>query len=342
MTNARRHRCRRDGSRVNAAAGLSSGVAARHIGCVQRSNASRSKVAAAVPLDRRGLLAGFGAVLLWAAYNVGSRFAAGQGFIAADLTLLRFGAAGLCAWPILWRLGLRNLAGLGWRRGFVLALLAGPTFGLLMASGFMRAPLAHAIVFAPASTLLSILLGQRLLLGERPQFDQLLGMALLIAASPLPAPTGCATPMTAACWRATCSTAPAASPGGCSPARYGCGTSTRSSPPLPCPGSPCRCSPCCWSRPTGTSWACLGDRSPCNWSCRASAAAFSACCCSASPCAASAPAVPALPASVPAAALLLGIPVLGEGLTMLQVTGVALATLGLLGTIGILRRALRW
>ena len=105
--------------------------------------------------DRLGLAAGFAAVALWAVYNVGSRYAAGQGFVAADLVVLRFVAAGLIGWPLLARLGpnpgLRDLAGLGWGRGIVLALLAGPLFGLLMASGFLRAPLAHAIVFAPAS-----------------------------------------------------------------------------------------------------------------------------------------------------------------------------------------------
>jgi drug/metabolite transporter (DMT)-like permease len=49
----------------------------------------------------------------------------------------------------------------------------------------------------------------------------------------------------------------------------------------------------------------------------------------------------AFPASVPAAALLLGVPVLGEGLTLLQILGVLLATLGLFSTIGLLRRLLR-
>ena len=52
------------------------------------------------------------------------------------MTLLRFAArcAGDAALRLRW--GLRDLAGIGWRRGVVLAALSGPVFSLLMMTGF--------------------------------------------------------------------------------------------------------------------------------------------------------------------------------------------------------------
>ena len=54
----------------------------------------------------------------------------------ADLTLLRFGVAGILLLPVLLRYGIRDLAGVGWRRGLVLAVLAGPPFALLQIRWF--------------------------------------------------------------------------------------------------------------------------------------------------------------------------------------------------------------
>jgi drug/metabolite transporter (DMT)-like permease len=296
--------------------------------------------------DRLGLAAGFAAVALWAVYNVGSRYAAGQGFGAADLVVLRFVAAGLIGWPLLARLGpnpgLRDLAGLGWGRGIVLALLAGPLFGLLMASGFLRAPLAHAIVFAPASTLIAILVGQRLLLGERPTRDQLLGMALLLsglAAAGADGLSGDYTGRVVAGDLFYCA-------GGASWGIFTCllrlwrvepFVAAFAVPALTLPTLPLLLHASGWhllTMPLPPLLAQLvvqgvfgGFLSMLLFGIavkRLGAGGSGA-----------------FPASVPAAALLLGVPVLGEGLTLLQIAGVLLATLGLLSTIGLLRRLLR-
>jgi drug/metabolite transporter (DMT)-like permease len=295
------------------------------------------------PPDRLGLFAGFAAVALWAVYNVGSRYAAGQGFVAADLVVLRFAAAGLIGWPLLARRGLHDLAGLGWGRGIVLALLAGPLFGLWMASGFMRAPLAHAIVFAPASTLIAILVGQRLLLGERPQLDQLLGMALLLlglAACGIDGLSGDYSGRVILGDLFYCA-------GGASWGVFTCMLRLwRVEPFVAAFAVPALALPVLPILLHASGWHLFTMKL--------------------------APVLPqlviqgvfggflsmllfgiavkrlgaggsgAFPASVPAAALLLGVPVLGEGLTLLQILGVLLATLGLLSTIGLLRRLLRW
>lgn len=299
-----------------------------------------------IPADRLGLIAGFAAVALWAVYNVGSRFAAGQGFVAVDLVTLRFVAAGLIGWPLLAfhgpSPGLRNLAGLGWGRGIMLMLLAGPLFALFMASGFLRAPLAHAIVFAPASTLLGILVGQRLLLGERPSRDQLIGAILLLmglAACGADGFRGDYTGRVLAGDLFYCA-------GGGSWGIFTCllrlwrvepFVAAFAVPALTLPILPILLWASGWhlfTLPLTTilpqlviqgvfggflSMLLFGIAVK-----RLGAGGSGA-----------------FPASVPAAALLLGVPVLGEGLTVLQILGVMLATLGLLSTIGLLRRLAR-
>lgn len=296
--------------------------------------------------DRLGLIAGFTAVALWAVYNVGSRYAAGQGFVAIDLVVMRFVAAGLIGWPLLAHRGpspgLRGLGGLGWPRGLALMLLAGPLFGLWMASGFMRAPLAHAIVFAPASTLLAILIGQRLLLGERPSQDQLIGAVLLLAGLVACGADGFHGDYTGRVLAGDlfyCA-------GGASWGVFTCllrlwrvepFVAAFAVPALTLPFLPILLWVSGWHLFTLPLSAVLpqlviqgvfgGFLSMLLFGIavkRLGAGGSGA-----------------FPASVPAAALLLGVPVLGEPLTLLQIAGVLLATLGLLSTIGLLRRLLR-
>lgn len=103
----------------------------------------------------RGLAWGLLAAAIWASYSVLARLAIKSGLNAADLTLLRFAPGALLMAPLLWRWGLRDLAGVGWARGLLLASLAGLGFSLLFMSGFMLAPLTHGAVIAPAFQMLS-------------------------------------------------------------------------------------------------------------------------------------------------------------------------------------------
>jgi drug/metabolite transporter (DMT)-like permease len=102
-----------------------------------------------------GLAWGLLAAAIWASYSVLARQAVKAGLSPADLTLLRFLPGGLLMAPLLWRWGWRDLGGIGWRRGLVLTLLAGPGFSLLLMTGFSLAPLAHGAVIAPACQMLS-------------------------------------------------------------------------------------------------------------------------------------------------------------------------------------------
>jgi drug/metabolite transporter (DMT)-like permease len=103
----------------------------------------------------QGLAWGLLAATIWAGYAVLARLGIQSGLAPVDLTLLRFLPAGLVMAPLLWRWGWSDLGGIGWRRGLVLTLLAGPGFSLLFMTGFSMAPLAHGAVIAPACQMLA-------------------------------------------------------------------------------------------------------------------------------------------------------------------------------------------
>lgn len=102
-----------------------------------------------------GLMWGLLAASIWASYSVLARMGVKAGLSPTDMTLLRFAPGALLMAPLMWRWGWRDLAGIGWGRGVVLALLAGPGFSLLFMTGFSLAPLAHGAVIAPACQLLA-------------------------------------------------------------------------------------------------------------------------------------------------------------------------------------------
>lgn len=117
----------------------------------------------ALTATQSGLAWGLLAASIWASYSVLARLAVKAGLSPGDLTLLRFAPGALLMAPLLWRWGWRDLAGIGWVRGLLLALLAGPGFSLLFTTGLSLAPLAHGAVIAPACQMLAgLLLGARL------------------------------------------------------------------------------------------------------------------------------------------------------------------------------------
>lgn len=102
-----------------------------------------------------GLAWGLLAAAIWSVYTVLARLGIKSGLTPLDMTLLRFAPGALVMLPFVWRWGLRDLAGIGWPRGLVLAALSGPAFSLLMMTGFAHAPLAHGAVIAPACQMLA-------------------------------------------------------------------------------------------------------------------------------------------------------------------------------------------
>ena len=102
-----------------------------------------------------GLGWGLLAAAIWAVYSVLARLGVTAGLSPADMSLLRFAPGALLTLPLMWRWGWRDMAGIGWGRGLILTLLAGPGFALLFMTGFTLAPLAHGAVIAPAGQMLA-------------------------------------------------------------------------------------------------------------------------------------------------------------------------------------------
>jgi drug/metabolite transporter (DMT)-like permease len=124
-----------------------------------------------------GCILALGASLSFAASRAGIL----NGLTPGDLILMRFGVAGIVLFPLLLRWGLSTLAGIGWGRGVVLTALGGPAFALMQVGGYAFAPLAHGAVIHPASV---TVLGTGIaaaLLGERLSRTHFIGGAMVLA-----------------------------------------------------------------------------------------------------------------------------------------------------------------
>jgi len=62
-----------------------------------------------------------------------------DGLTAGDLILVRYLVAGPLMLPLLFYFGVSGLAGFGWRRGIILAVLGGPSLTLLQTTGLAYA-----------------------------------------------------------------------------------------------------------------------------------------------------------------------------------------------------------
>lgn len=130
--------------------------------------------------ERLGWAYGFLAALIWGGYLAMTRQGIAIGLTAADLAFLRYATASLLMLPwLLWH-DPWQLAGVGWWKGTMLALLAGPLFVLVGASGFTFAPLAHSAVIQLGSLTLIALALAAWLVGERPGRQRIIGMTVIV------------------------------------------------------------------------------------------------------------------------------------------------------------------
>jgi drug/metabolite transporter (DMT)-like permease len=128
-----------------------------------------------------GILCGAGAALFWAAGFAAARHGIAIGFSSADLALHRFAWAGFFLLPILLRDGMRDLGGIGWGRGILLALFGGPPLAIISYAGFLVVPLGHGGVIQPASAALFGLLYASAVLGENLPRERVIGALVIIA-----------------------------------------------------------------------------------------------------------------------------------------------------------------
>lgn len=128
-----------------------------------------------------GVLCGVGAAFGWAAGFVAAKHGVGIGFTPADLAFHRFFWSGLLLMPIAVRDGLINLGGIGWGRGLVMSVLAGPPQAITAYTGFILVPLGHGTTIQPACAALFGLILATALLQEKATGQRIFGGAIIIA-----------------------------------------------------------------------------------------------------------------------------------------------------------------
>jgi drug/metabolite transporter (DMT)-like permease len=128
-----------------------------------------------------GILCGTGAAFGWAAGFVAAKHGVGIGFTPADLAFHRFFWSGLLLMPIAVRDGLINLGGIGWGRGLVMSMLAGPPQAITAYTGFILVPLGHGTTIQPACAALFGLILATALLQEKATGQRIFGGATIIA-----------------------------------------------------------------------------------------------------------------------------------------------------------------
>lgn len=127
-----------------------------------------------------GVLCGIAAALCWAAGFVAAKHGLAAGLAPVDIAFHRFVWSGLIMVPMLARTGLPNLGGLGWRRGLIIVVLAGPLQGVLSYTGFTLAPLGHGAVIHPGAATLGGLILAYFVLGEPLTRARIFGVAAIL------------------------------------------------------------------------------------------------------------------------------------------------------------------
>jgi len=130
----------------------------------------------------KGIAVGLMAASIGALYTVFARWGISHGLSSPDLTVLRFGVAGVITLPVL---GLAVIRDGGqffvrWKVWLLVSLLAGTPFGLLIFGALQFAPASHAAVFPfTAMSVMGMVLGA-LVLGERMTWRRLIGITIVL------------------------------------------------------------------------------------------------------------------------------------------------------------------
>lgn len=130
----------------------------------------------------KGIAVGLIAASIGALYTVFARWGMAHGLSSPDLTVLRFGVAGILMLPVIVVACRRDVAQFTtrWRVWLLVALLAGTPFGLLMFGALQFAPPSHAAVFPfTAMSVMGMVLGA-MLLGDRMTLRRVMGIAVVL------------------------------------------------------------------------------------------------------------------------------------------------------------------
>ena len=127
-----------------------------------------------------GALCEIAAALCWAAGFVAAKHGIAIGLKPADLAFHRFAWSGLLLLPGVLRAGMGDLGGIGWRRGLVILILAGPLQAIVSYTGFTVAPLGHGAVIHPAAAALGGLILAALVLKEPLSPARIFGVVAIV------------------------------------------------------------------------------------------------------------------------------------------------------------------
>jgi drug/metabolite transporter (DMT)-like permease len=127
-----------------------------------------------------GVLCGIAASICWAIGFVAGKHGIAAGLTPPDLAFHRFVWSGFLVIPLVARAGLADLGGLGWVRGLIILVLAGPPQALLNYTGLTLAPLGHGAVIQPGSAALGGLLLAFLVLREPLTRARVIGVVAIL------------------------------------------------------------------------------------------------------------------------------------------------------------------
>jgi len=127
-----------------------------------------------------GVACGAGAALCWALGFVAARHGIDVGVSPLVLALHRYVWPGLVLLPFLARSGLRDLGGLGWNRGFALAVFGGLPLALLSYLGYLFVPLGHGGIIQPSCAALGGMTLARVVLKEPLPARRVVGALVIV------------------------------------------------------------------------------------------------------------------------------------------------------------------
>lgn len=126
-----------------------------------------------------GITAGLLGILIYAGQFVVTRWSIQRTLALWDVAALRFAVAGALMLPLLLGYGIRDAAGIGWRRAIVIGITVGAPYTLVLFAGLTLAPAAHGAVIISGGTPIMSALLVSLWFGERLSTGQLIGLATI-------------------------------------------------------------------------------------------------------------------------------------------------------------------
>lgn len=120
------------------------------------------------------------AMLIYGTNFAISRHGIQNGLTPGDLTFVRFFVAAVVLLPLFLKAGWRDCAGIGWGRGLALTVMSGLPMTALMMQGLALSPAAHGAAIGPGTVTVIGAIGGWLLFGNRPTWNVLLGIAVVL------------------------------------------------------------------------------------------------------------------------------------------------------------------